>query len=103
MTTGHSAEIWEFLTEGDYALSSYALTYEALKNTPGVQHKIGIFQAPALETLMVTACEMKKRGCQGHTAPETSAAIRTLASRIARVRAPSLKNMSSRNSWNSLR
>ena len=30
MTTGHSVEAQEFLTEGAYALSSYALTYVAL-------------------------------------------------------------------------
>ena len=31
MTTGHSVETWECLTERAYALSSYALTYVALK------------------------------------------------------------------------
>ena len=32
MTTGHSAETSDFLTERAYALSSYALTYVALKD-----------------------------------------------------------------------
>ena len=33
MTTGHSLETFEFLTTRDYALSSYALTYVALKTS----------------------------------------------------------------------